>query len=41
MITHGVCHLLGYDHIIEEEKNIMRQKEEFILNEIGVGKLNG
>jgi len=24
MITHGVCHLLGYDHEIEEEKKDMR-----------------
>lgn len=35
MITHGICHLLGYDHIIEEEKNDMRKMEEIILSEIG------
>ncbi len=35
MITHGICHLLGYDHIIEEEKNDMRKMEEMILLEIG------
>ncbi len=32
MITHGVCHLLGYDHEIAEEKKVMRKKEEDILN---------
>lgn len=38
MITHGICHLLGYDHEIEEDKKIMREKEERILNMIGVSK---
>lgn len=41
MITHGVCHLLGYDHEILEEKIDMRKLEEKILNKIGVGKVNG
>jgi len=38
MITHGVCHLLGFDHIEEDEKKEMRQMEEKILNKIGVSK---
>lgn len=41
MITHGVCHLLGYDHEIPEEKMQMRALEEKILNKIGVGEING
>ncbi len=41
MITHGICHLLGYDHEIEEEKLQMRKLEEKILDKIGVGKVNG
>lgn len=41
MITHGVCHLLGYDHMIEEEKKEMRALEEKILEKIGVGRING
>ena len=36
MITHGVCHLLGYDHEKEEEKIEMRRLEETILEQIGV-----
>lgn len=36
MITHGMFHLLGYDHEVLEEKKIMRSKEENILNKIGV-----
>lgn len=39
MITHGVCHLLGYDHEIPEEKVEMRALEEKILKKIGVGKI--
>lgn len=41
MITHGVCHLMGYDHEIEEEKREMRTLEEKILEKIGVGEVNG
>ena len=35
MITHGICHLLGYDHIEEDEKKEMREMEEKILAQIG------
>lgn len=31
VLTHGVLHLLGYDHIEEEERKEMRAKEEEIL----------
>lgn len=34
MVVHGFCHLLGYDHIEEEDKKIMRKKEEEILEKI-------
>ena len=40
MITHGVCHLLGYDHEVDEEKREMRAIEEKILNKIGVGRID-
>ena len=40
MITHGICHLLGYDHIEDNDKVKMREKEERILSQIGVGKIN-
>lgn len=32
MLVHGFYHLMGYDHMTEDEKNEMRQKEENILN---------
>lgn len=35
MITHGICHLLGYDHIDENDKVEMRRMEEQILLNIG------
>lgn len=38
MITHGVCHLLGYDHIEDNDKKEMRIMEEKILQKIGVSK---
>ena len=31
LVTHGLLHLLGYDHEKEEDKNKMRIKEEEIL----------
>ena len=36
LIVHGICHLLGYDHIEESDKRIMRMAEERILAAIGL-----
>jgi len=38
MLVHGFYHLLGYDHMNEEDKIIMRQKEEHILNKLKILK---
>ena len=35
VLTHGLLHLMGYDHMEEEEKKVMRAKEEEILKEYG------
>ena len=35
MVTHGICHLLGYDHIESNDKIEMRKMEEEILSRIG------
>ncbi|WML35614.1 rRNA maturation RNase YbeY [Clostridium sp. OS1-26] len=32
LTVHSVLHLLGYDHMEEEEKDVMRKREEEILN---------
>lgn len=34
--VHGLLHLLGYDHQTEIEENIMKEKTEVILNELGI-----
>lgn len=36
MIVHGFYHVLGYDHIEEQDKKIMREKEENILNKLNI-----
>ena len=36
MVVHGFYHLMGYDHIDEEDKKVMRQKEENILEHLGI-----
>mgnify|MGYP006280948767 CR=1 FL=1 len=36
LYTHGILHLLGYDHKEDSDKKIMRQKEEEILSEFGL-----
>ena len=36
MLVHGFYHLMGYDHIEEEDKKLMRPKEEKILNELKI-----
>ena len=36
MIVHGFYHLMGYDHIEEADKKIMRPKEEKVLTELKI-----
>ena len=36
MIVHSFYHLMGYDHIKEKDKEIMRPKEENILNKLNL-----
>ena len=36
MVVHGFYHLMGYDHIEEADKIIMREKEEEILSTLGI-----
>lgn len=38
MLVHGFYHLMGYDHIKEEDKIIMRPKEEKVLADLGIGR---
>ena len=36
MFVHSMFHLLGYDHMEEDEKKLMRQAEEEIMSRIKV-----
>lgn len=36
MIVHGFYHVMGYDHMNEEEKQEMREKEENVLNKLDI-----
>lgn len=36
LVVHSVLHLLGYDHMEDEEKKRMRKREEEILNKLNI-----
>ena len=36
LFVHSILHLLGYDHIEEEEKRQMRIREEYVMEKIGL-----
>lgn len=36
MLIHGFYHLMGYDHMVEEEKIEMRKKEETVLDKLNI-----
>ena len=36
LMVHSMFHLLGYDHMTEEDKKEMREKEEAVMEEMGI-----
>lgn len=36
MVVHGFYHIIGYDHMVEEEKEQMREKEENVLSKLEI-----
>ena len=36
LAVHGCLHLLGYDHLVEEEEEVMFAKQEDVLNALGI-----
>ena len=38
MLVHGFYHLMGYDHMEEEDKKQMRDKEEGVLNTLNISR---
>ena len=41
LFTHSVLHLLGYDHMEDDEKKAMREREEEIMKQIGLIRQEG
>lgn len=40
LLVHGLFHLMGYDHMNENEKTVMRKQEEKALESIGLSRNN-
>jgi len=40
MVVHGFYHLMGYDHMKEEDKQEMREKEDYILEQLKISRGN-
>ena len=38
LLVHGICHLMGYDHMQDEDKIKMRGMEEKILHSLAIGR---
>lgn len=38
LFVHGLLHLIGYDHMCDEDKAVMRRAEEEIMNTIGISR---
>jgi probable rRNA maturation factor len=38
LLTHSLLHLLGYDHGSKEEAQVMEEKQESILERLGIGR---
>lgn len=34
LLVHGICHLLGYDHIKDEDYKVMKRKESSLLKQL-------
>ena len=39
MVVHSFYHLLGYDHMEEDDKNVMRKKEEEVLSILKITRM--
>ena len=38
LLVHGICHLMGYDHIEEEDRIRMREMEEKVLSSVDISR---
>lgn len=39
LTVHGILHLLGYDHMVEDDKLEMRREEEHVLSLLGIKRV--
>ncbi|VWL85706.1 rRNA maturation RNase YbeY [Oceanivirga miroungae] len=39
LLTHGMLHILGYDHMVEDEQKVMREKEEKYLLDFDIKRV--
>lgn len=39
--VHGLLHLLGYDHIDDEERREMEEEQRFIMDKLGISRAAG
>lgn len=39
LVVHSILHLLGYDHMEEKDKVLMRKREEGILNKFNINRV--
>lgn len=40
LVAHSMLHLCGYDHMTPEEASVMEQKQELVLNTLGITRDN-
>ena len=38
LIAHSMLHLMGYDHMTEQEANVMERKQAEILEDLGISR---
>ena len=39
LVSHGVFHLLGYDHMEKDEETVMLSKQELVLDKLGLKRV--
>jgi len=40
LLTHSLLHLLGYDHMEDDERVVMEEKQEYVLNLLNITREN-
>ncbi|MBR0284329.1 MAG: rRNA maturation RNase YbeY, partial [Selenomonadaceae bacterium] len=38
LVAHSMLHLLGYDHMEEEERREMEQEQRFVMEKLGISR---